>query len=148
MIKPANKNGKSRVVHQNLLKKCFGAKITSVGCSDVQLLGDNKANKKNKKVRFKENKTVIAESAETNPRMDENNTNRRKRGNKKVISQQSNNNVSNSSIDIQRKNKNVQNQAITNSEPISGNTQDSNASRFPRRSRKKPDRYDSQKLYP
>jgi hypothetical protein len=153
MIKPANRNGKSRIVHQNLLKKCFGAKITSVGCSDVQLPENNNTKKKDKKVKFNNKKNVTTENV---PVTDENPVNKRKRGRpKKLIGQESNNNVSNSSIDIQRQNKNLsqnnqasKNQAISNSQRESNTIQSSNEGRFPKRSRKKPDRYDSRKLYP
>jgi hypothetical protein len=42
MIKPANRNGRTRVVHQNLLKRCFGSKFIATGCNDVQHLGEKK----------------------------------------------------------------------------------------------------------
>jgi hypothetical protein len=57
MIKPANKNGRTRVVHQNLLKRCFGNKFIGSACNDVQLLTE-----KNKRGRPKKNIKLTEQS--------------------------------------------------------------------------------------
>jgi hypothetical protein len=39
-VKPVNKNGRSKLINQKNMKKCFGQKYVASGCNDVQLLID------------------------------------------------------------------------------------------------------------
>jgi hypothetical protein len=69
VVKPVNRNGRSKQVNQKHLKRCFNHKITSSGCNDVQLLIEKRPRGRPKR---KQSETIVQKQISSEKKTDNN----------------------------------------------------------------------------